>query len=405
MKHPKWWPILAVVLPVVGVVLITLGLTLFPWPLDEPNSWATVVLLALGLVVILESRFPLKRAFCSWRAHQDEPSEAALLAALNSSKPALQRWALQLLAERAGHPFGEVSCWPISTCSQRQVQNLLALYREWWRLSEEFNAGGTLSDEVARRLRSVVVSAFREELDGQSGVPQPGWLRTPPPLNPEQFVWTLEPEVNATLREVAALINSSPSATVVPRCEELILHRLVELLWGALETGLQLRNHPERNSREFPGRDAEGKEAGVTSAPPGILRDRFEKATDRMADMIRDTLLDWNPEAEDDPEREPPGPLPSLKPGQLLEALRPEVEQVLGEVTRVLNEADAETFEEQVPALRRLFEELLCRAVERGEELQIETAADALPGRGPRGGWVDQFRRMKAAEGRLRHES
>jgi hypothetical protein len=128
------------------------------------------------------------------------------------------------------------------------------------------------------------------------------------------------------------------------------------------------------------------------------LRDRADAAMERMADAVRDALLDWNTDDDLPPEvaREP---LPPVDPGQFVEVLRPEVEQTLAALAEVLNEApDARSLPAGEPEVRRLLEGLVRQALERGRQLRIDAAVAGLPPGGP---WVEKYRRMQAAEGRL----
>jgi hypothetical protein len=134
---------------------------------------------------------------------------------------------------------------------------------------------------------------------------------------------------------------------------------------------------------------------------PKRFGDRMQKAVDRVADAVRDSMLDWNPDAEDEPERPPPGSLPAVTPARLAEVMRPEVEAVLAEVARALNESAAPAdLEARCEELHRLFGELLCVALERGEDLRVDAAVGARPVPGGPHGWAEGFRRIKAEEAR-----
>jgi hypothetical protein len=128
------------------------------------------------------------------------------------------------------------------------------------------------------------------------------------------------------------------------------------------------------------------------------LRTRADQAMERMADAVRDALLDWDTD-EDLPPEVARAPLPPVEPGQFVEVLRPEVEQTLAALAGVLNEApDARSLPAGEPEVRRLLEGLIRQALERGRQLRIDAAVAGLPPGGP---WVEKYRRMQAAEGRL----
>jgi hypothetical protein len=62
-----------------------------------------------------------------------------------------------------------------------------------------------------------------------------------PPLAPGEFVAALRDKVEATLMELAAVINEAPAGHVVEASEERVQDLLFDLCCEALEQGLQMR--------------------------------------------------------------------------------------------------------------------------------------------------------------------
>jgi hypothetical protein len=342
-----------------------------------------------------------------------------LLADLASPWEHRRRWALQILTDRAGQPFGKVACWPFQTHTREQFENLVALYREWWTVRTRLDAGETLGDFVAAHMRVAGASAYRAGIEGDSGLGEPRWERMPPRLNPGPFVQTLQPRIEEALRQVAGVINDSPGGEVVAEAEEAIRCHLAELMWDALEAGLRLRAQCDPRLTWVPPESQDGEEPSHEDPTSGrkhfrdrlemavrtpwrtTFGDRMQKAVDRVADAVRDSMLDWNPDAGDEPGRSPPGPLPAVTPARLAEVMRPAVEAVLAEVARALNESAAPAdLEARCEELHRLFGELLCVSLERGEDLRVDAAVGARPVPGGPHGWAEGFRRIKAEEAR-----
>jgi hypothetical protein len=75
------------------------------------------------------------------------------------------------------------------------------------------------------------------------------------------------------------------------------------------------------------------------AGPVLAFRAQARDALERAADVVKDVLLDWDPDGEDELAQEEREPLPPLEPGQFRAALRGEVEAALDRVAEVLNEA------------------------------------------------------------------
>jgi hypothetical protein len=122
------------------------------------------------------------------------------------------------------------------------------------------------------------------------------------------------------------------------------------------------------------------------------LRTRAAQTVTRMADAVRDTILDWS--LEEELAAESREPLPPLDPQQLVDALRGPTEEALHKVAELLNETRDEATCQH--AVRGVVENLVRQALERGEQLRIDAAVAALSGSGPHGTWVEKYRRMRA---------
>lgn len=122
--------------------------------------------------------------------------------------------------------------------------------------------------------------------------------------------------------------------------------------------------------------------------------------TNRLADAVRDTLLDWSLDgAPCDGDKEP---LPPLEPGKLTEAMRDSVDHALRNMAAILNEApDVESMTACRDEVRGVVEDLVWQALGHGERIRIDAAVAAAGPTGPYGRWVEKYRRMRAREGRF----
>src|SRR4051812_11436530 len=127
--------------------------------------------------------------------------------------------------------------------------------------------------------------------------------------------------------------------------------------------------------------------------------DRVEATLERLADSIKDLLLDgFESEAVDAPQATAED-LPPLSKEAFLAALRPQIEATFGQLADALNE----TPRGRLPAaceerLTDLFAQLWCAALEVGEQMRSDaTSAAPLPFGPPRGEWAHRYRRMHSA--------
>jgi hypothetical protein len=142
------------------------------------------------------------------------------------------------------------------------------------------------------------------------------------------------------------------------------------------------------------------------------------EATEWLADVIKDSLLDWTPTDEDEngPAAEP---LPPLEPYRFVEALRGPAEAALTSLAEAINEAPNALSIRAVPdPCIEVLGDFLDEALKVGLKLRVDAAlaglpalqgphlprrwkkyrAAAPPSAGPTRDWVKKFRRMKADE-------
>lgn len=132
------------------------------------------------------------------------------------------------------------------------------------------------------------------------------------------------------------------------------------------------------------------------------MRRRVDAAMDRMADLIKNALLD-GPEFSDEDEA-PTAPLVEIVPDEFAARMRPRVERALRQVAEVLNDAP-----DQPPALIAeatcdLFAELGIEALTVAAQMRLDAAlgevrpvAEGDDSMGPPDGeWARRYRLMHA---------
>jgi hypothetical protein len=136
--------------------------------------------------------------------------------------------------------------------------------------------------------------------------------------------------------------------------------------------------------------------ASPWSRVAGSMRRRVDGAIDRMADAIKEALLDGFDLSDE--EGEPPAPLVTLAPERFVEQMRPRVEKTLRQVAEVLNAApyDAPAAIEEKTC--DLFTELWLEALQVAAQLRLEeTLVEEQPeAELPQGEWARRYRRMIA---------
>jgi hypothetical protein len=163
--------------------------------------------------------------------------------------------------------------------------------------------------------------------------------------------------------------------------------------------------------------DAAKRAASAGDTPAGESAPHsVAEATAWLADVIKDSMLDWTPtDDENGPAAEP---LPPLEPYRFVEALRGPAEVVLTSLAEAINEApDALALRAVPDPCIEVLGDFLDEALKVGLKLRVEAAlaglpalqgphprrwkkhrAAAPPGAGPTRDWVKKFRRMKGDE-------
>jgi hypothetical protein len=130
------------------------------------------------------------------------------------------------------------------------------------------------------------------------------------------------------------------------------------------------------------------------------MRQRVDAALDRMAELIKDALLDGVDLGEPDDEPPPPD-LPPLAADEFVARMRGPVEEALRQVAEAVNAAPAgaalAAAEEETADL---FTELWWTALRTGLRMRLDAAAAEPPGEPPpQGEWARRYRSMvRAAE-------
>lgn len=122
-----------------------------------------------------------------------------------------------------------------------------------------------------------------------------------------------------------------------------------------------------------------------------------EDFRDAGADRVKDAIIDfgWDPTDEEPREQEYVRRLPPICAEELIAGLRTEVESVLREATRVINQDAFECWTpETQDRLLALFGSLAQEALHQAAELRRAAATAELLPRPPQGEWARKYRRM-----------
>jgi hypothetical protein len=131
----------------------------------------------------------------------------------------------------------------------------------------------------------------------------------------------------------------------------------------------------------------------------GEVRDRIEATLERMADSIKDLLLDAGEYADADFTQPVAEDLPPLPKEAFLAALRPRIEETLGQLADALNEMPSGKLSAiREEHLAELLVRLWCEGLELGQQMRSDAAnTGLLPVRPPQGEWARRYRRMHPA--------
>jgi hypothetical protein len=224
-------------------------------------------------------------------------------------------------------------------------------------------------------------------------------------MNREDFIQAMQIPVEDTLLLAADIINEVRDTAAFLHAQERVPDLFAGLGRTALEQGWQLRFDAEEQRRQAPRlswaaqfRRMKMAEIGLlptpepseTAAPASggapeaaswqeilhTLRGQLERKLDRLAEVIKNALLDSGPAgAPPEPDQEP---LPPLEREEFIRAMRGRVEQALGQMADVLKESD------DTEGVRVVLAELLWDALNLSARLRAATPAPALtaPDRG-----------------------
>jgi len=127
------------------------------------------------------------------------------------------------------------------------------------------------------------------------------------------------------------------------------------------------------------------------------MRSQLDQRMERMADAIKDALLDWStPEEEEGGAAEGPA-LSPLCPDQFVEALRGNLEETLRRVAGVLNETpDGRLSGAAGDHICELVAQFVSESLEVGLRMRWDGAEEAdAPLMPPQGDWASRFRSMQ----------
>lgn len=368
----------------------------------DGNTFVALVLLFWSCYWLRLAIENTARSWGLYRCHNDHDYLEQMAADLDSPKRWKRRRALQTLADYCGHPFGLVQCWPLRFYGARQLEAMRALYKEWWNATEDAISAKALA-RVVRQVRPTLCDALGDRMRAQqvlAAEPEPEpmpTLKPMPPMHLGRFVQAMDGKVKRTLRRVARTINDIPAGQINAAYLGILHDRFMELCREALEVGLQLRcNTGAERDAPAPEPPKPARQQPEEERAPG----KVDALLLRMGDVVKDAILDWIlPGAESE---EPNGtPLPPVEPGKLVTALHGKVEETLARLAEAMNEAPtAQAVVGSEERVAELLADLVRDALEAGLRLRVDAAVAGLPPSSP-GGWVDKYRRMKAAEGEL----
>jgi hypothetical protein len=347
---------------------------------------------------------------------------------LDADDVAVRRQALRTLADFYDEPFGAVNLfWG----HPEQLDALCVLYREWWRATQTSEtkpaqppeqvaaqaAAANLQPQVPPVIEKPVAPRWAEtpaeSYPRGPSCPLPAVLEQLPRMGREDFLKAMLPSVEDALLLVADLVNDADDTGTFLRARQRVPELFTELGWEALERGWQMRFDAEEEQKRqqqqlswaarfrrmkmaevglLPTSEpAEPSEPPRTDGEPEAaswqeilhtLRGQLEQKLDRLADVIKDALLDGGAGGlHGEATREP---LPPLARAEFIEAMRGRVEQGLGQMADVLDHAD------NAEGVREVLAELLWDALNLSARLRVAASAPAAAPAGAEGSyWRD----------------
>jgi hypothetical protein len=138
---------------------------------------------------------------------------------------------------------------------------------------------------------------------------------------------------------------------------------------------------------------------------PCLLYAKAQGMLDRIADSVKDAVMDWElPALSDDqePSEDSAAELPPVAPAQLIQALQARVESTISSVAEAINaNPTGRIGPESEDRVLGLIADLVEEALQVGLQLRITAVENLLPpSQMPEGQWARKFRFMLADEGR-----
>jgi len=129
------------------------------------------------------------------------------------------------------------------------------------------------------------------------------------------------------------------------------------------------------------------------------MHGKFDETLDRLADAVKDSILDWEGAHGCAGAGPVVASLPPVSGDDLVAALRGRVEDALRLAAGVVNDVrPGERLADRREEIIDLFTALACEAFEVALQLRLDAAAAELAGTAPPGDWAQKYRRMRVAE-------
>jgi hypothetical protein len=400
---------------------------LSPDPDWRGGGWlAAAAVLAVWLVACLAVGLGYAlRCWGVFRCHRD-PAGTVRKALDPAAGPWRRRLALTALADYCGHPSGFWTPWALWSVPEFESIRAVVSAPQSGPGEGEPNAAA-LPARLAW-VRAFLASALHAQLGPRCAAVAlrrsdfPELDRIVPvaaPLDPQQFAEAMAAPVQKTMRKVAAAINDLTPCPLNAHQVTRLRKLFDSLCSRALAVGLRMRLGADPADTGTAGAGREQPDADEPTSPLEPLCRGAAETAGMLADVIKDSMLDWTPDDEDEnaPEEEP---LPTMEPFRFVEALRGPAEIALTSLADAINEApDAPAIRAVPDPCIEVLGDLLDEALKVGLKLRVDAALAGLPalqaphtarrwkkkdggarpGAGPTRDWVQKFRRMKADEG------
>ncbi|MBY0523703.1 MAG: hypothetical protein K2R98_09895 [Gemmataceae bacterium] len=120
---------------------------------------------------------------------------------------------------------------------------------------------------------------------------------------------------------------------------------------------------------------------------------------ERVADAIKDAILDWELPETDDSDVSPLDALQPMAPADFIEAMRPRIEETLLKVADAINEAPTgQLLAASEARVTDLILEMALESLQVGLRLRLEaTQAGSPTTEMPQGAWARKYRKMRTA--------